>query len=132
MIWVEVLTVCKFHSGRFEGTRGDKDDGFRNVNGFTTKLHEGRQGKHIIGHNNFVAGKSVLHMSMKRAQELVEAYAGTGTRVASSNKERIDFGYTIGTYVDRNGNRYATTVGNIHYSQNGAHIVPARPRKDER
>lgn len=120
--------MSKFDSGRFSGTRGSNDDGFRKVNGFTTKLHEGRQGKHIIGHNNFQKGKSVLHMSMAQAQELIETHAGTGEWVGASNRERIDFGFSIGTYVDVRNNREKTTVGIIHYSKQGSHIVPGKPK----
>lgn len=121
--------MAKFDSGRFSGTRGSKDDGFRKVNGFTTKIHEGRQGKHIIGHNNYQKGKSVLHMTMERAQELIETQGGSGTWIGSSSRERIDFGFEIGTYADERGQRSKTTVGIIHYSQNGAHIVPAKPKE---
>ena len=121
--------MSKFDSGRFSGTRGSRDDGFRKVNGFTTKIHEGRQGKHIIGHSNYRKGRSVLHMSMARAQKLVEDLAGTGEWIGSSNRERIDFGFEIGTYVDERGNRTKTTVGIIHFSKQGAHIVPGRPKE---
>ena len=121
--------MSKFNSGRFSGTRGTRDDGFRKVHGFTTRLHEGRQGKHIIGHNNYQKGKSVLHMSMARAQELVERHGGSGEWISSASRERVDFGFEIGTYVDREGTRLTTTCGIIHYSAQGAHIVPARPHK---
>ena len=43
------------------------------------------------------------------------------------SKERIDFGETIGTYVDKAGNSSPTTKGIVHYGKQGAHIVPARP-----
>lgn len=120
--------MSKFNSGRFSGTRGANDDGFRKVNGFTTKLHEGRQGKHIIGHNNYQKGKSVLHLSMARAQELIEKYAGCGTR-KGLNKEIVNFGEVIGTWVSNDGTkRLSTTWGTIHYSDIGCHIVPANPK----
>uniref|UniRef100_A0A7C9JJ75 Transposase n=1 Tax=Muribaculaceae bacterium Z82 TaxID=2304548 RepID=A0A7C9JJ75_9BACT len=123
--------MSKFDSGRFSGTRGSRDDGFRKVNGFTTRVHEGRQGKHIIGHNNYQKGKSVLHMTMARAQELIETHGGTGSWINGSNRERVDFGFEIGTYVGRDGSRQATTIGNIHYSNSGSHIVPARPKEEQ-
>jgi len=37
-------------------------------------------------------------------------------------RERVDFGEVIG-----NVNGVPTTKGIIHYSSDGAHIVPARP-----
>lgn len=43
-------------------------------------------------------------------------------------KERVDFGSTIGEYSDREtGQMIATTVGILHYSKRGLHVVPARP-----
>jgi hypothetical protein len=121
--------VSKFHSGRFTGTRGDSDDGFRTVNGFTTKVHEGRQGKHIIGHNNYAVGKSVLHMTMSQVQNLVEKFAGSG-EWHKPNKETINFNQAIGTWVSKDGSeRLTTSRGTIHYSSKGCHIVPAQPKK---
>lgn len=98
--------------------------GMKVVNGFTTKVHSGKQGKHIAGHNNYQKGKSIL---TGNAQNLLNKYAGRGTMI-NSNKERVNFGQVIGKWVDPNtGKAYKTTKGIIHYSKNGAHIVPSRP-----
>lgn len=121
--------MSKSNSGRFKGTRGSSDDGFRKVNGFTTKLHDGRQGKHIVGHNNYVKGKSILRMSLKHAQQLTERYAGTGLFIGN-NKEVVDFHETIGIWISPNGKeKLPTTRGIIHYGNDGAHIVPAYPER---
>ncbi len=123
--------MCKFDSGRFHGTRGSRDDGFRKVNGFTTRIHADKQGKHIPGHKNYIPGKSVLHLSIVEAQRLVEEYAGSG-RWWEPNKETIDFGQNIGTWVSPDGNtRLPTTCGTIHFSKTGCHIVPAHPIKKD-
>ena len=67
------------------------------------------------------------------ADELIKE-AGTGDQVGAvpvgdpGSKERIDFGQEIGVFRDADGNEAPTTVGIIHYSKKGAHIVPARPR----
>lgn len=123
--------MSKFDSGRFKDTRGSQDDGFRRVNEFTTKIHADRQGKHIPGHKNYIAGKSVLHLSLAEAQQLVEQYAGTG-RWPQPNKEVIDFGRNIGTWVSFDGTeRLPTTCGTVHYSKSGCHIIPSRPTKEE-
>lgn len=123
--------MSKFASGRFSGTRGSHDDGFRKVHGFTTKIHEGRQGKHIIGHNNYQKGKSVLHLSMARAQELAERYAGTGKWIGT-NKEVVNFHEQIGAWVSKDGSkRRTTTWGIVHYSNQGCHIVPTDPNRWE-
>lgn len=115
------------------GTSGSHDDGFRTVNGFPTNLHEGRQGKHIPGHNNYNpnAGRSIFHGSLAHAQELIDNFGGTGTW-HGANKEIVIFGEEIGTWVSRDGSkRLPTTRGTIHYSSTGAHIVPANPREGE-
>lgn len=45
--------------------------------------------------------------------------------------ERVDFGKIIGYYVDpQTGKKHPTTMGIIHYSKNGAHIVPSKPKKE--
>ena len=110
------------------GTRGSRDDGYRHVDGFTTKLNAGAQGKHIPGHKNYEPGRSIFRGSLADAQALIDRFAGTGTKVGT-NKERVDFGEVIGIYVNEEGTvREPTTVGQIHYSKNGAHIVPGRPK----
>lgn len=113
------------------GTSGSRDDGFRTVRGFTTRLHEGSQGKHIPGHNNYdpKAGRSIFKGSLADAQRLIDEFGGTGSWVGD-NRERVDFGRVIGTWMGSRGEgRLPTTVGFIHYGKNGAHIVPARPKK---
>ena len=112
------------------GTRGSRDDGYRHVNGFTTRLNAGAQGKHIPGHRNYQKGKSIFRGSLADAQALIERFAGSGT-MAGPYKERVDFGKVIGTYVSDGGAvRKPTTIGLIHYSKRGAHIVPGRPQDD--
>lgn len=124
--------MSKFSSGgRFEGTRGSRDDGFRRVNGFTTRIHADRQGKHIPGHKNYIPGKSILHLSIAEAQRLVEEYAGSG-RWQDPNKEVVDFHVAIGTWKHPDApDGLATTMGTIHYGKKGCHIVPAYPREGD-
>lgn len=96
---------------------------------FPQKIHIGKQGKHIVGHNNYTKGKSILNISTDKAQELVKKYSGTGKKIGT-NRERVDFQRVIGKYVDPNtGKSYSTTVGTIHYSNTGTHIVPEKPIK---
>lgn len=114
------------------GASGSRDDGFRKVKGFTTELHSGAQGKHIPGHSNYDpnAGRSIFHGSLVHAQELIDKFAGSGTW-HGTNKETVDFGEIIGTWVSPDGSeRLSTTRGTIHYGKRGAHIVPAAPRGD--
>ena len=93
-------------------------------------LEEGKQGKHIIGHNNYIEGRSYLTISMKEAQELVDQYAGTGELLFSSegkwkNQEIIKTDKIIGYNVsDIDNSKIETKNFKIHYSKKGTHIVP--------
>lgn len=95
--------------------------------GVSKKIHLGKQGKHIVGHNNYTKGKSILNISTEKAQKLVNEYSGTGKKIGA-NRERVNFKSVIGKYVDpKTGKAYDTTVGTIHYSNSGTHIVPEKP-----
>lgn len=98
------------------------------------KIEKGKQGKHQEGHNNFVPerGRSVL--SHPNPQKLIDRFSGKGEQVGTikigkpGSKEIVDFGEHIGTWINKEGTqRLDTTVGVIHYSKKGAHIVPAYP-----
>jgi hypothetical protein len=88
------------------------------------KLHMEQQGKHIPGHNNYTPGRSPF--THRDPQGLLDRFAGKGDPVGKvprgqpGSKERVDFGEVIGEV-----NGQATTKGIIHYSKDGAHIVPA-------
>ena len=98
-----------------------------NFSGFPKNIHTGKQGKHIVGHNNYKKGKSILNVSTETAQKLVNKYSGTGRKIGAS-RERVNFKKVIGKYVDpKTGKAYDTTVGTIHYSNSGTHIVPEKP-----
>ena len=92
-------------------------------------VHIGRQGKHIIGHNNYKPEKfkSIFTGSMEDAKKLIDKYSGTGKRLGDK-RERVNFNQVIGKYVDpKTGKTYNTTIGTIHHSKDGAHIVPEKP-----
>ena len=93
-------------------------------------IHLDRQGKHILGHKNFINGNSILRAD---PEQLVKKM-GTGQQVGElsigepGSKERIVYDFIIGDFVDPvNGHAAPTTVGIVHYSKNGVHIVPGRP-----
>ena len=109
-----------YHGG-FGNTKGSKSYKYKS-------LHKDRQGKHIIGHKNYTV-RSIFSGSLSEAQTLIKKHAGSGIKL-SGNKERIDFGRQIGYYVDQStGLKLPTTIGIIHYSKDGAHIVPCRPKE---
>ncbi|WP_341867507.1 polymorphic toxin type 50 domain-containing protein [Leptospira dzoumogneensis] len=91
-------------------------------------IHEGKQGKHIRGHNNFRKGNSVL---TENAQQLLDDFhAGRVKSAETVNdvKTRVDFGKTIGETVDpKTGKGTVTKKGMIHNSGTGAHIIPSNP-----
>lgn len=49
------------------------------------------------------------------------------TAAISSYREFVDFKEHIGTWKNKEGGSLPTTKGIIHYSRNGAHIIPAYP-----
>lgn len=93
---------------------------------------EGKQGKHLIGHNNYTKGKSYLTISLEEAQRLVDQYAGTGeikrdSKEKWTHKEFITLDRVIGVVVDpETGKKTETRRCAIHYSNKGTHIVPAK------
>ena len=96
------------------------------------KILEGRQGKHIFGHPNFIEGNSVFTYSDPK--ELVNKFAGTGLPKNNipfgqpGHVEVVDFGVDIGWVVDQyTGVATRTTKGTIRYANDGVHIVPANP-----
>jgi filamentous hemagglutinin len=95
------------------------------------RVHPGKQGKHVRGHNNFVEGSSEFTADPL----LLARRAGTGEQVGkpalgtAGSKERIDFGFEIGIYINKASTlRLPTTRGMVIYAQDGTiHIYPVRP-----
>ena len=93
-------------------------------------IESGKQGKHIVGHNNYIPGRSYLTVSEDQVQNLVNRYAGTGRMQRDekdkwSHKEIIISDETIGISVDPvTGEEKETNKFVIHYSKKGVHIVP--------
>ena len=94
-------------------------------------LDDAKQGKHVLGHNNYQPGRSIL--THEDPQGLLDDFAGSGqairgTRGTPGFKERINFGEPIGEYIDPFTRESTPTQnGIIHYAKDGAHIVPAKP-----
>lgn len=97
-------------------------------NHYNLNIHEGRQGKHIKGHNNY-NGKSYLSDGID-PQELVKKYAGTGeikrgNQGKWTKKEMITASEIIGVVIDQDtGEEIETNYFSISYSEKGVHIVP--------
>lgn len=94
------------------------------------KIEVGKQGKHILGHNNYIEGRSYLTISLEEAQELVNKYAGTG-QIKTNSKGEWDRKETLSVYKEigvnlnmETGKETPTNKFKIHYSKKGTHIVP--------
>lgn len=96
------------------------------------EIEVGKQGKHILGHNNYIEGRSYLTISLEEAQEIINKYAGTGEiRFNSKNewdkKEIIRVNKDIGVDINnRTGEKSITNRFKVHYSNKGTHLVPMR------
>ena len=101
---------------------------------YPKSIEEGKQGKHILGHNNYIEGRSYLTIDVKELQSLVNKYAGTGELQRDrqghwNHKEVVAIGKNIGVYKDLKGNELSTDIATIHYSKKGVHVVPAKPKE---
>lgn len=95
---------------------------------------KGKQEKHILGSNNYIAGRSYITISLEEAQELVNKYAGTGEIIRKpnndfNNREICIADHIIGVVIDREtGKEYPTRRFTIHYAKRGTHVVPAKEK----
>ena len=95
-------------------------------------LHEGKQGKHVVGHNNYIEGRS--EVDMQTAGNILNDFQDTGTKFENNGKitkEVVDtHGKYVGIFVDEDtGQRSITSRFTIHYDSKGkAHVVPANPK----
>lgn len=98
-------------------------------------IHDGKQGKHIIGHNSFEAQESKSILTHSNPSELVEKHAGTGFAAHNSTpgvapgtagyKECVDCGEIIGLAIDPDTKKQIPTSWiKIIYANNDVHIVP--------
>ncbi len=92
-----------------------------------TKIHDGAQGKHIIGHNNYTPGKSTLNRNINPQELLDGIHSGIYPVISKGVRGNIvvDFGKVIG--IDGKSG-LSTNFGTIHSSKHGVHIVPASPQ----
>lgn len=98
---------------------------------YNLTLREGQQGKHILGHNNYLEGRSyIIDASMKDIQECIKRHAGNGTinRYRNGdwdNTESIVDSSIVGYVLSIDKTWIATNKFKIHYSkEKGTHMVP--------
>ncbi|MCM0743665.1 polymorphic toxin type 50 domain-containing protein [Clostridioides difficile] len=114
------------NSAIIDSIKEDIKNGNYNLN-----IHDGKQGKHLKGHNNYIEGRSYLTITKEEAQELVNRHAGNGIIKFNRSgewdkKELIEIDKNIGVNVNNiTGEKTLTNKFKIHYSKTGTHIVPA-------
>lgn len=98
------------------------------------RVEDGKQGKHLVVHNNYMEGRSYFEQgtTVEQIQKAVNKYAGTG-RVEiqrdgkPSNKEVVRIPELTGYDVDKlSGEVHKTHLFKVHYSDKGVHLVPKR------
>ena len=93
------------------------------------KVDMGNQGKHLLDHNNYMDGKSILDADPNTLLENVQSGNFKSIQRINAVKTRIDFGTGIGTFRDINmgGAASQTTKALMITGKNGVHFVPSRP-----
>ena len=120
--------VTKGGSSSPDGTVEGKEEIRSLAKNLSPNIHGGKQGKHIRGHNNFIEGRSELTENAEGLFSDLKEGNVVSAQVINDNKNRVDFGREIGVYVNpETGEKVSTTVGIVHNSKKGAHIVPAKP-----
>ncbi|QNT77392.1 polymorphic toxin type 50 domain-containing protein [Entomobacter blattae] len=101
------------------------EDGDKNSN-ISKNIDEGRQGKHVPGHNNNInPNKSDLLKEIDPQELLDGVHSGKYTIKGYDQRNGnpiVDFGKPIGEVKGK-----ITNLGKIHSGKNGAHIVPHVP-----
>ncbi len=94
------------------------------------KIDDGKQGKHVVGHNNYdpTGKKSIFEHS--DPERLIKKFAGTGERDPRSTGDKGQPGYKENVNFQEFIERISTTCGKIHYAKNGVHIVPRDPSEN--
>ena len=94
-----------------------------------TKIHEGKQGKHVEGHNNYAEGKSILKTDAKSLLDDFHSGNVKSVRAINNVKTQVDFGEVIGVYKSKTTpvDGIQTTNGIIHKGKRSVHIVPSKP-----
>ncbi|MGF6148256.1 Protein of uncharacterised function (DUF1020) [Kingella potus] len=95
------------------------------------QIHEGVQGKHILDHNNYLPGRSVLDSNVDPQELLNGIHSGNYPVISKTSRGMpvVDFGKTIG--VDASSG-LSTNFGAVHTGNKGVHIVPHNPNTIEK
>lgn len=103
----------------------------------SAKMNSSKQERHIADKEKSL-GRSIIYGDLDTAEALIKELSCTGTPILDSNgnwtkKERVNADRPIGAWVPRDsGISSETSSALIHYSNTGAHIVPARPKENKK
>ena len=76
-----------------------------------------------LGTPNYINGRSPFHGTLQEAELPIRDFGGKGSWI-EPYRERVNFGFVIGTYVNYDtGAELPTAIGIIHYSKTGSHNV---------
>ena len=94
--------------------------------GINPNVHEGAQGKHKPGHNNYLPGRSPIADDVDPGQLIDGAINGDYPQIGQGSRGDpvFDFGKVIGTVAGKE-----TQYGTVHSGKKGSHVVPADPAK---
>ena len=115
-----------------QGTSQNPNASINKTQSGKVPLNVGKQGKHVVGHPNYIVGRSEV-TDMQTASNILNDFQGTGQKIERDGKilkEIVDTqGKYTGVFVDeKTGQRSITSRFTIHYDSKGtAHIVPANP-----
>lgn len=100
------------------------------------KIQSDKQGKHVIGHKNYLPSEKKSILSHSNPQKLIDEFAGKGMKITDlppgvpGYQEVVNCGECIGYVVNVDtGEKIATNWGKIHYAKDGVHIVPTKTRR---
>lgn len=111
--------------------RGKIKESITNTFGQNSLLvNKGKQSIHDKTSKKYVKGRSYLLINVDDVQSVIDSHLETGTHINApyGNKVRIYCDKIIGIYVDPvTKKEYPTSVGIVHFSKKGSHLVPQRP-----
>lgn len=124
-----------YHTGRNPSSVDGEMFQTRNVDfkatGIGTNIHDGSQGKHIVGHNNYIKGKSTINQNINPQELLNGIHEGRYPVISRGARGNpvVDFRKNIGTDAITELN---TNFGTVHSGKKGVHIVPTNPNTIKR
>lgn len=87
------------------------------------KISLGKQGKYILGHNNYIKGRSILKLNPQKLLDKIHAKDIKSISKAGDNKVRVDFGEVIGNVLTRQQVRLCQPLKRLYIWEKMVHIL---------